>query len=317
MSVQVGEAAHLPANSQEAIETIGITAEADQGHLHHQYDQYNHVLNYYGSAGGTSEIEEERSSVYSEIGSRISSSPMVGIKEDQSEAMNLFSFDIHNSSAWGGGDCVYVAVGAKGETSMDALTWTLKNAVADRSNTTVFLVHVFPETRFIPSALGNLPISGVSEQQVETFKAQERGKRNQQLQKYLNTCISSKVKMDTILIESDMVAQAILELIPVLNITKLVVGTGKSNLRRSKSKKGNGIADQLLQKAPVSCEVMIICEGKKVILEQTAMDSPSTPSHSKRTTPSQGSPNKLKPIEEGNQRVDYFSCICFKPKAAW
>lgn len=152
MLAQVGEAAHLPANSQEAIETIGITAEADQGHLHHQYDQYNHVLNYYGSAGGTSEIEEERSSVYSEIGSRISSSPMVGIKEDQSEAMNLFSFDIHNSSAWGGGDCVYVAVGAKGETSMDALTWTLKNAVADRSNTTVFLVHVFPETRFIPSA---------------------------------------------------------------------------------------------------------------------------------------------------------------------
>ena len=31
--------------------------------------------------------------------------------------------------------------------------------------------------------------------------------------------------MDTVLIESDMTAKAILELIPVLNITNLVVGT--------------------------------------------------------------------------------------------
>lgn len=40
-----------------------------------------------------------------------------------------------------------------------------------------------------------------------------------------------QVKFDTILIESDMVAKAILELIPVLNIRKLVVGTTKSSLR--------------------------------------------------------------------------------------
>ncbi|KAF8023271.1 hypothetical protein BT93_F0696 [Corymbia citriodora subsp. variegata] len=300
MSAQVGGAVHLQDSSQEAIETIGITTEADQGHPHHQYDQHDQVLNYYGSAGGTSEIEEENSGELFEIG-RVGGSPMGAIREDQTEAISLFSFDIHNNSVWEGGDCVYVAVGAKGETSMDALMWTLKNAVADRSNTTVFLVHVFPETRFIPSALGNLPISGVSEQQVEMFKAQERGKRSQQLQKYLNACISSK---------------AILELIPVLNITKLVVGTAKSNLRRLKSKKGNGIADQVLQKAPEMCEVKIICEGKEVVLEETAMESPSTPSHSKPATPSQGYPDELKPMEEGNQLVDYFSCICFKPKAA-
>ena len=37
-----------------------------------------------------------------------------------------------------------------------------------------------------------------------------------------------QVKVDTILIESDMVGKAILGLIPVLNIRKLVVGTAKS-----------------------------------------------------------------------------------------
>lgn len=188
------------------------------------------MQNYYGGAGGTGEIEEEHSSELFEIGD----GSMAAIGEDPAEGMSLFSFDIHNGSgsAWEGrGECVYVAVGAKSETSMDALTWTLKNAVADRANTTVFLVHVFPETRFIPSPLGNLPISGASEQQAQTFRAQERGKRSQLLQKYLNACISSKVKVDTILIESDMVAKAILELISVLNITKLVVGSAKSNLR--------------------------------------------------------------------------------------
>ncbi|KAI6704723.1 hypothetical protein NL676_007685 [Syzygium grande] len=312
MSAQAGEAAHLQDDSQEAIETIAMTAAADQGQPHQQYDQHDQMLNYYGTAGGTSEIEEEHSSDLFEIGG----GPMAAVKEDRTDGMSLFSFDIHNYSegAWDGGECVYVAVGAKGETSMDALTWTLKNAVADRSNATIFLVHVFPETRFIPSPLGNLPISGVSEQQAETFKAQERGKRSQLLQKYLNTCISSKeklmkqVKVDTMLIESDMVAKAILELIPVLNITKLVVGTGKSNLRRLKSKKGNGIADQILQKAPETCEVKIICEGKEVILEQMATESP--------LTPSQGNTDEPNPMQEENQCADYFSCMCFKPKAA-
>lgn len=87
-------------------------------------------------------------------------------------------------------------------------------------------------------------------------------------------------------------------------------------VRRLKSKKGNGIADQILQKAPETCEVKIICEGKEVILEQMVTVSPSTPSHSKPTSPSQGNPDKPNPMQEENQCADYFSCMCFKPKAA-
>lgn len=40
-----------------------------------------------------------------------------------------------------------------------------------------------------------------------------------------------QVKVDTLLVESDMIAKAILDLIPILNIKKLVLGTNKSNLR--------------------------------------------------------------------------------------
>lgn len=40
-----------------------------------------------------------------------------------------------------------------------------------------------------------------------------------------------QVKVDTILIESEMVSKAILDLIPIVNIRKLVLGTTKSSLR--------------------------------------------------------------------------------------
>lgn len=45
--------------------------------------------------------------------------------------------------------------------------------------------------------------------------------------------LNIKVKVDTILIESEMEAKAILDLIPILNIKKLVLGATKSTVRYS------------------------------------------------------------------------------------
>lgn len=65
--------------------------------------------------------------------------PMPSIKEDY-----IDHHHDHRSS-----NSVYVGVG-KSESSMEALTWTLKHA-ADPSSTTVYLIHVFPEIHYIPS----------------------------------------------------------------------------------------------------------------------------------------------------------------------
>lgn len=46
-----------------------------------------------------------------------------------------------------GEDNVYVGVG-KGDSSMEALRWAIDNLFT--SSTLLFLIHVFPETRFIP-----------------------------------------------------------------------------------------------------------------------------------------------------------------------
>ncbi|XP_061354874.1 U-box domain-containing protein 54-like [Gastrolobium bilobum] len=191
---------------------------------------------------------------------------------------------------------------------MKALSWTLMNLAT--LSTTLYLIHVFPEINHIPNPLGigMVPRNQVSAEQVESFMAQERGKRRELLHKFLQSCSNSKVKVDTILIESDLVAKAILDLIPILQIRNLVIGANKFHLRKSRSRKGNGVAHQILHNAPQSCKVRIICEGKEVNEE---MMSPPPQTLTARTSANDTSMTR---INEEDQQHDSVSCICFKPK---
>ncbi|KAI4371185.1 hypothetical protein MLD38_019451 [Melastoma candidum] len=243
---------------------------------------------------GTSEVVEELEE---------EQRPQLDTIKENVGGRSSFPYDFDGLSE----DCVYVAVGIKGESSVDALSWALRNEVDRPSSTTVCLIHVFQETHFVPSPLGNLPISGVSEQQAEAHKAQERAKRSEQLQKYLMACGAAKVKVDTILIESDGLANAILELIPVLNIKKIVMGTNKSNLRKLRSKKGTGITNQILRKVPDTCEIKVICEGRVAAMDQMP-ESPHPPPQLHKSS------EEPRPHYEQHHTKDYFSCNCFKPK---
>ncbi|OIT28964.1 PREDICTED: U-box domain-containing protein 36-like [Nicotiana attenuata] len=188
--------------------------------------------------------------------------------EGDMDQASLFSFDFNNK----GGDIhdiVYVAVWNKNisqeESSMNALFWTLKHGVINPNSAIVFLIHIFPQTKYIPTLLGMIPISQVNEEQKEKFMAQERSKRRLFLKKFVDICTAFKVKVDTILIESDMEGKAILDLIPICNIRKLILGTSKANIKKMMSRRGNGTAYQILQNAPEFCEVKIICEGKEIV----------------------------------------------------
>ncbi|KAJ6747892.1 U-BOX DOMAIN-CONTAINING PROTEIN 52-LIKE [Salix koriyanagi] len=206
---------------------MSVPLTGDTNYLHREEDagtdtastgnSYQHQQ-YYSSV---SEIEEEKSRDLFEINHGV---PLESIKEDIEGS--LFSFDVYGDHQK---HCVYVGVG-KSDSSMDALSWTLKNAIID-SNTMVFLIHIFPEIHHVPSPLGRLPKSQVSAQQVEIYSAQERKKRREFLQKFINMCSASKVKVDTILIESDSVGKAMMDLIAVFNMRKLILGTSKSSLR--------------------------------------------------------------------------------------
>ncbi|XP_057498647.1 uncharacterized protein LOC130783142 [Actinidia eriantha] len=260
------------------------------------------------SSSSVWEIEEENSGELFEI-DNAGRCDMPSIKEELDGS--VFSFDFHNRD-----DVVYVAVG-KNDSSMDALLWTLNHALST-DRTLVFLIHVFPELRFIPTPLGKLPISQVNPEQKEMYMIQERSKRREFLQKFLDVCSASKVEVDTVLIESDMEAKALMDLIPILNIRKLVLGTTKSSLRKWKSRRGSGIADRVLDNAPEFCEVKIICEGQEVVVDSISESPSPSPSpranvkvdvHSPTPTPTR----RARPAEE-NQSNDTFGCPCFKPK---
>lgn len=93
-----------------------------------EYDEYC----FENSGSGVCEIEEE-----------INSTELFEIKEEFEGS--LFSVDFHGRDHQ---DSVYVAVG-KSESSMYALSWTLQHLV--NPSTIIYLIHVFPEIKHIPS----------------------------------------------------------------------------------------------------------------------------------------------------------------------
>ncbi|MED6131704.1 hypothetical protein PIB30_012141 [Stylosanthes scabra] len=305
----MSSATTLTQSSLHSTSSMHQSSSSDEG-AKSAMDMSQIFNNYYGNGIITSsttsvseivEVEEEEENM---IKSSSSSNNHQGCRSTMSRISEGRSSEIMEE------DIVYVAVG-KSETSMEALTWTLKN-MATTSSTMLYLIHVFPEIKHIPNpsvvsamtvGMGMIPKSQVSAEQVESFMAQERAKRRDLLHKFLQTCSACKVKVDTILIESDFVAKAILDLIPILQITKLVLGLNKSQLRKLRSRKGNGIADQVLEGAPESCKVRIVCEGKEVTEKITGLGSPSP---SPRATSMSHNKEKKDPLKK-----DSVSCNCF------
>ncbi|CAO2842387.1 unnamed protein product [Amaranthus hypochondriacus] len=218
-------------------------------------------------------IEEEDEEILAGKSGGRKSQKLVPISENgiETNTTSLFSIDIHhkvNSARYSSSDdVVYVAVG-KSESSMDALLWALTHCVHPGS-TLVYLIHIFPDLKFIPSPFGGgmVPKTSVTPDLVESYMMEDSRKRRELLNKYVDMCTSHMVQVETILIESDSVINAIVELISVLNIRRLIVGISKSNLRKMKVRKGSNIvADQIRQTAPQDCELKIIHQGKELEL---------------------------------------------------
>ncbi|BBH03766.1 Adenine nucleotide alpha hydrolases-like superfamily protein [Prunus dulcis] len=151
---------------------------------------------------------------------------------------------------------VYVAVG-KDDT--DVLKWTLDNAVSP--GTRVFLVHVFPNHLHPYTRLAK---SQLTEDQVRLHINEESNKRRNLLQKYVSLCNDAKVTVETMLLDSKDTAKAILDLIPVLSIIHLVIGTKRPPHSRRVQKKLS-LGEFVRKNAPDFCEVSIIHEGKKTV----------------------------------------------------
>ncbi|KAI3939314.1 hypothetical protein MKW98_022182 [Papaver atlanticum] len=183
---------------------------------------------------------------------------------------------------------INVAIG-ESKSSRDALIWALKHLLHDilpssYSSTFIYLIHVYPEIIYIPTPLGGMcHKDSVNPLLFEDYKNEKIEKRKKFIDEFLRLCSGCKVKVDTLLIESNDVAKAVIDLIPILNIKKLVIGTSKSSYR--KLKRPHGIADQILKAdLPATCDIKIIGRGKELIDVEDPLDmfKDKSPSSSSR-----------------------------------
>ncbi|MED6211326.1 hypothetical protein PIB30_072651 [Stylosanthes scabra] len=240
----------------------------------------NQVLDY------SSEIAEEDEDYYYSDGFfeiKLMKDALDTIQEaEEDETSTVFSLDFHKCDEEEKEEnLVYVAVG-EGDSSMEVLSWALKNSVTP-STTTLYLIHVFPVIKFIPSPLGKIPRSHVKLEYVNHYLTQEKDKRKLLLKKFIDLCIHYKVKVEMLLIEGDKVAEAIVDLVGKLDIRKLVIGTNTSYLRKSRS---GGIADKVLKNAQETCDVKIICQGREV-MDKMIMSNSNSSRSTDSTTNSQ------------------------------
>ncbi|KAL8465576.1 hypothetical protein ACS0TY_034891 [Phlomoides rotata] len=196
----------------------------------------------------------------------------------------------------GGGSDVYVAVG---KNDLHVVKWALDHAVSPGSR--VFLVHVFPPITYVPTPVGRLSRRQLSKDQVQVYIREECNKRKHLLEKYIRLCNESKVVVDTMLVESNASSKAILELIPVANITNLVIGTKQSPFSRL-SRKGLAKGEYVKKNAPEYCEVTVVNDGKKMKDQQAENKEEMAISKSK--------PNQV----SRNSEKHFFECVCFSGK---
>ncbi|KAL1568259.1 hypothetical protein AAHA92_03651 [Salvia divinorum] len=149
-------------------------------------------------------------------------------------------------------------------------------------------------------AVGRLSRSQLSKDQLQVYIREESNKRRHLLDKYIQLCNESKITVDTMLVESNASAKAILELIGVANITHLVMGTKQSTFSRI-SRKGKG--EYVKKYAPEYCEVSVVYDdGKKMKDEQ--------PQNSEASNSSKNASNQV----ARNYERHFFECVCFSRK---
>ncbi|GAA0138609.1 hypothetical protein Leryth_006543 [Lithospermum erythrorhizon] len=153
---------------------------------------------------------------------------------------------------------IYVAVG---KNDANVVKWALDNAVSPGGR--VFLVHVFPPVSYIPTPAGRLARSQLSQEHVQVYINEESNKRKNLLLEYTRLCHEAKVVVETMLLESKEAGKAILDLIPVVHISHLVMGTKRSPIQRLLGRR-QSTGEYVQKNAPSYCNVAIVYEGKKL-----------------------------------------------------
>ncbi|XP_023641715.1 U-box domain-containing protein 34 isoform X1 [Capsella rubella] len=163
----------------------------------------------------------------------------------------------------------FVAVAVKGligdklggAGSRRAVRWAVDNLLpkADR----FVLVHVIPTITSIPTPTGErLPVEEVEERVVEMYVRDVKKGFEKVFVPFLKMCKSTSVtKVETLLLEYDDPAKALLRFISKSGVNSLVMGSFTSNIFTRRTR-GPGVPLTVLKYVPGTCEVYIVCKDR-------------------------------------------------------
>ncbi|XP_028753561.1 U-box domain-containing protein 34 [Neltuma alba] len=176
-----------------------------------------------------------------------------------------------------------------GRGSRRAVQWAVENLMpqADR----FILVHVMPRIASIPTPSGEcIPVMDLDAHVATAYIQDVKEKFEQIFTQLKKLCKTSTV--ETLLLEDDDPATALLRYISESEIQILVLGTGSSNFITRKLK-GPGIPTTVLRCAPDTCDVYLVARDRIISKLGDSSSSPSRESSSRYSVSTQGNPGHV------------------------
>ncbi|CAG7879959.1 hypothetical protein BRARA_C01210 [Brassica rapa] len=159
-----------------------------------------------------------------------------------------------------------------GAASRRALRWTVENLLPNVDR--LVLVHVMPNVTTIPSPSGSkIRVEELEESVVAMYKRDLRKEYEQVFVPFKRLCGSSKV--ETLLMEHDDPAKALLKYVSDSEVECLVLGSCSSSFLTRK--KGQEMPLRVLGEAPETCETYVICKDR-ILTKSTNQLSPDSSS---------------------------------------
>ncbi|WVZ63210.1 hypothetical protein U9M48_012859 [Paspalum notatum var. saurae] len=165
------------------------------------------------------------------------------------------------------GEKVYVAVGREEAESRATLLWALQKFCrgAGAGAASLVLLHVYSPPKFLPLLGARIPAAQVEEQELAAYREMELQTISDTLDQYLLLCAQEKVHAEKLVVESDNVAQGLVDVISEYHITALVMGAASDKhytkkMKILKSRKARFIEHQ----ADPLCKIWFICKGTLV-----------------------------------------------------
>ncbi|XP_024318687.1 U-box domain-containing protein 33 isoform X1 [Brachypodium distachyon] len=163
---------------------------------------------------------------------------------------------------------VYLAVGREVAGSKALVLWALHKFPKDAA--AFVLIHVYSRPKFLPIMGAKIPASQVGEQELIAHKKIELQRISDILDQNLLLCAQEKVQAEKMVVESDDVAERLVQLISEHRVTALVMGAAADKNYTKKMKALKSKKAQIVeQQADPFCRIWYICKGTLVYRRKT------------------------------------------------